>query len=310
MALARGNHRSRVWNVVLLVGMACTLRLLHAQELVPDPGFELINSCPDNVGFAQIWRAVHWYQLSPTPDLYHCGEGIPVNLFGVQQPFSGAGFAGSARGETMGTRLVQPMRAGRSYRVRFRCSLAEGYAPSGQLGILFSADSLCLYNRPWDPQVVHTGGALTDSAGWMEVSGLYLANGCERYLAVMDVDTADAYYYYDEVSVTCADPLGCDPIACVDTVDLNVPNVFTPNGDLYNERFTFRFVGEETLEYAFTIYDRWGDIVANGDQHTGLWDGTTERGPVSDGIYYYIVSARRKTCDPPVVRKGYVHVFR
>lgn len=280
------------------------------QELVPDPGFELISSCPEQGGFAQLHRSRYWYSLRPTPDLYHCGEGVPANVFGHQPPYAGNGYAGSAGSEIMAVKLREPMRAGRQYLVRFWCSLAGNEPPSTALGCHFSADSLCRDNGPWLPQVVHQGPALGDTVNWMLVSGLYTAQGCERYMALVNADPVKAYYYFDEVSVTCADPLGCAPVACVDTTDLFVPNVFTPNADGYNERFSFSLVNAETPFYEWTIFDRWGKIVATGNEDTGMWDGDGEKGPVSDGVYYYIVSARRKPCEKPVVRKGFLHLLR
>jgi gliding motility-associated-like protein len=310
MELNMGGHISRVARrAFVCMGLLVTMAL-HAQELVPDPGFEQYTSCPEQGGFGQLYRSRHWYALRPSPDLYNCGVGVPTNVFGHQQPFAGSGYAGAAGGEIMAVKLLQPMRAGHQYQVRFWCSLANSGPPSAALGCLFSPDSLCNDNGPWLPQMVHSGAVLSDTLGWMLVTGLYTAQGCERYMALVRGDTLPAYYYFDEVSVTCADPLGCPPMACPDTVDLFVPNVFTPNADGYNERFWFSAVRAEMLQYEYTIYDRWGEVVATGDERTGMWDGSTVAGPAAEGVYYYILSARRKPCERPVVRKGFVHLLR
>jgi gliding motility-associated-like protein len=309
----KGRPFSKVYStaaLALLFAGIMPFSTAHAQELVPDPGFEVITACPEQGGFGQLDRSRDWYTLWPSPDLYHCGVGVPNNVFGHQQPFAGSGYAGAAGGEIMAVKLLQPMHAGRQYRVQFRCSFSGGSPPSTALGFHFSSDSLCRDNGPWDPQFVHTGAALSDTLGWMLVTGLYTAQGCERFMALINADTVQSYYYFDEVSVTCADPLGCAPLACLDTTDLFVSNIFTPNADGYNEQFWFSLIRAEILSYDYTIFDRWGQVVATGNEDSGLWDGHGENGPAPEGVYYYIVSAQRKSCELPVVRKGYVHLLR
>jgi gliding motility-associated-like protein len=102
---------------------------------------------------------------------------------------------------------------------------------------------------------------------------------------------------------------------CEDSVDitvripviLNIPNVFTPNGDGKNEYFSFEGVGITTAEV--TILNRWGDKIFHKsydistftyDKTTSgsgadtknyiMWDGKTKSGSkVDDGIYYYVL---------------------
>ncbi|HXC03662.1 MAG TPA: gliding motility-associated C-terminal domain-containing protein, partial [Bacteroidia bacterium] len=71
---------------------------------------------------------------------------------------------------------------------------------------------------------------------------------------------------------------------------LNVPNVFTPNGDGKNDEFLVSSQG--IVQFDLKIYDRWGVELAeilNADQG---WDGRTRAGLlVADGTYYYILHA-------------------
>ena len=84
---------------------------------------------------------------------------------------------------------------------------------------------------------------------------------------------------------------------CLDTATytLNVVkgvirgNVFTPNGDGYNDEFIIKNSGMGT--YSLKIFDRWGGLVfETTGQHIG-WDGKTRSGnDAAAGTYYYIFS--------------------
>ena len=70
----------------------------HAQQLVPNPGFEELLQCPDFQ--SQLDRTAHWFDPSAggTPDYFHaCGAplySVPDNAAGVQDPVSGQAYAG------------------------------------------------------------------------------------------------------------------------------------------------------------------------------------------------------------------------
>ncbi len=72
---------------------------------------------------------------------------------------------------------------------------------------------------------------------------------------------------------------------------LEIPNVFTPNGDGYNDNFEIKSISIETMEV--TIYNRWGKKVAEWNSIDGKWDGTINSGATaSEGTYYYILKAK------------------
>ena len=85
-------------------------------------------------------------------------------------------------------------------------------------------------------------------------------------------------YVYDTILVE-----NCPP-------ELTLPNVFTPNGDGYNDYF----VPEEQniLDFNLKIYNRWGmRIYHTTDLHHG-WDGTYLGQPADDGVYFYVAEYR------------------
>lgn len=81
---------------------------------------------------------------------------------------------------------------------------------------------------------------------------------------------------------------------CVDTsqcifVDapLNMANVFSPNGDGFNDVFVMEI---ENPINTVIIYDRWGSVVkefTNYDNVTSVWDGTDKSGKLMRGTFYF-----------------------
>lgn len=71
---------------------------------------------------------------------------------------------------------------------------------------------------------------------------------------------------------------------------IDIPNVFTPNGDGQNDRFVIE--GIEFTSNVLRIYNRWGQVVYEATNYQNQWGG----GDVTDGTYYYevLVSGEEK----------------
>jgi len=105
--------------------------------------------------------------------------------------------------------------------------------------------------------------------------------------------------------VKVTDQYGCNDSACV-TVDvydpcpnspltLNLPNVFTPNGDEQNDIFFIKDLTKECVEeYTIEIYNRWGQLMFEAKDAIAHWDGRTTSGlEAPDGTYFYIIKYRK-----------------
>jgi gliding motility-associated-like protein len=68
-----------------------------------------------------------------------------------------------------------------------------------------------------------------------------------------------------------------------------IPNVFTPNGDGFNDLFAFK--NHELWELETCIRNRWGKVVFEG-KNDHWWDGTIQGQPAAEGVYFYVVTAR------------------
>lgn len=65
------------------------------------------------------------------------------------------------------------------------------------------------------------------------------------------------------------------------------PNVFTPNGDSYNDNFVIIIDG--VVEYHLQIFNRWGRQLFKSNNIDNTWDGKHNGQKCSDGVYFYTV---------------------
>ena len=75
----------------------------------------------------------------------------------------------------------------------------------------------------------------------------------------------------------------------VQALEIRIPNVFTPNGDGFNDFFEIE--GIEGLDRVdLIVINRWGNEVYKNSNYKNNWDG---RG-LNDGTYYYVIQAVSK----------------
>lgn len=75
---------------------------------------------------------------------------------------------------------------------------------------------------------------------------------------------------------------------------VEVPNIFTPNGDGINDVFTINSSNIESLNAV--IVNRWGQTVFEWKGVNGKWDGHTKSSQeASEGTYYYIITGKDNT---------------
>ena len=71
---------------------------------------------------------------------------------------------------------------------------------------------------------------------------------------------------------------------------LEVPNVFTPNGDGKNDEF--RVAYKSIIEFHGWIYNRWGRKVFEWTDPAKGWNGTINGRSAAAGVYFYIIQAK------------------
>ncbi len=204
-------------------------------NLVPNPSFEQLVSCPNSQG--QINLANPWFQpftdsngiQQSSTDLYSsCNNGSwgINNVNGFQLPKTGNSYIGASyyvgvvtHREYLEVKLNDSLLNNQTYCVTFYVSLADrcNYAASN-FGVYFSNDS-CLHVIPPDTIIPYTAQVLnpssniiTDKDNWILIELQYLAQGGENFITIGGFDPNNittigggnanvAYYFIDDVSV-------------------------------------------------------------------------------------------------------------
>ncbi|MBD3636857.1 MAG: PKD domain-containing protein [Crocinitomicaceae bacterium] len=126
-------------------------------------------------------------------------------------------------------------------------------------------------------------------------------------------DGADTY----EVCLSAINAAGCNDVIC-NTVTVTeelifyIPNVITPDGDMFNELFMPIFVsGFDPYDYHFTIFNRWGEIIWESYDPSVGWNGHYgDGGLVEDGVYVWQVDFKSNQSDQRFLRRGHVTVLK
>ena len=178
-----------------------------AQNLIPNPGFEIYSECPQQYG--QLERADGWF--SPTgasPDFLNaCSTGnegevsVPTNFFGYQQARTGNGYASSIYRsqqenyrEYLSTGLNQPLISGECYLMEFYINLGDysDYRPD-KIAVLFTDTALnyLITSNISDitPQLIVSIANPPDTANWVKAVGQYEAAGGEQFVTIGNFQT-------------------------------------------------------------------------------------------------------------------------
>ncbi|MBN1462266.1 MAG: gliding motility-associated C-terminal domain-containing protein [Paludibacteraceae bacterium] len=111
---------------------------------------------------------------------------------------------------------------------------------------------------------------------------------------------------YEQTTDDCTGDISTAQITVIDNnvvIRLNIPNVFTPNGDATNNAFFVEY-NHEPLYYNIIITNRWGRKVFETDDINKTWSG----GDSEAGAYFYIVSYQSE--GKIVTKNGFVYLFR
>lgn len=185
---------------------------LEAQNLVPNPSFEEIDSCPPwpfYLGFQESSTPLHWARRSESPDYFNACNGssdtvpgIPRNLFSYQFAQDGNAYAGMFAHliddyrEMIGTELLEPLTIGQTYYGSFWVNAAYGgpqetASACNNIGMLLMTSEFSWVHSPDDPQLplsnhaqIYSQQMVSDTANWTLVSGSFVADSAYRYLVI------------------------------------------------------------------------------------------------------------------------------
>ncbi len=216
-------------NYLIILCFLLPTGLFAQQNLVPNPSFEDSIACPYT---GWMGDCNHWYSPTAfTPDYFHScaqnGYGVPSNGRGFQYARTGSAYAGiismieTDSREYIQAALIDSLITGHQYEVKFYVSFAENskYA-ANNIGAYFSNTPVSSGDYtflPYIPQIENDplSNPLTDTTGWTMVSGIYTAQGGEKYITLgnfnsdINTDTIHlnfglsnrSYHYIDDISV-------------------------------------------------------------------------------------------------------------
>ncbi|MES2568058.1 MAG: gliding motility-associated C-terminal domain-containing protein [Bacteroidota bacterium] len=105
----------------------------------------------------------------------------------------------------------------------------------------------------------------------------------------------------------CSDTI-TKTIVAEDGFTIEIPNVFTPNGDGANDAFHIKVTGVKSAEGY--IYNRWGQLLYSWDALNTSWDGKAANGEgCPDATYYYLIKVIDKK-NKEHVAPGYLLIVR
>jgi len=197
-------------------------------------------------------------------------------------------------------------------------SSADVVVKNGELKAGFTADQESGF-APLTVNFSNTSASSSTATGTSSITSIWsFGNGATRTTTINTTlaGTSAVYSQAGTYTVTLYTTKG----SCVDSyskvikVDipskLEVPNVFTPNGDGNNDIF---FVRTANLsEITALIYDRWGNKIYELTTEKGniAWDGKSNTGKEApDGTYFYIITAKGKD-GGSYETKGTLSLFR
>ena len=140
-------------------------------------------------------------------------------------------------------------------------------------------------------------------------SGSYLWNTGQTTPSITVNPLVTTTYY-----VSLTDGNGClysDSVRVeINCMELNMPNVYTPNQDGVNDLFGPSVgAGCALNEYNFMLYNRWGKLLFESHDISAKWNGKYKNDSCSEGVYYYLVDYTFKG-DTKKSKQGFVSLYR
>ena len=96
------------------------------------------------------------------------------------------------------------------------------------------------------------------------------------------------------------------------SLEFQIPNVFSPNGDENNPFFQLIHLSgvEQVTSFEVLILNRWGQIIRIFETPEFSWDGTDNAGnALTEGVYFYKMNYRLQD-DTEGQKHGFVHLVR
>jgi gliding motility-associated-like protein len=201
-------------------------------------------------------------------------------------------------------------------------------SPEGCLGSAFSQNFACIEPNPIASFYAENYEVSTDLPGENLINTSQGASSYYWYYS--DGSNADstvhAYHEFisnDTSSVNSFQVVlyAISKFGCVDSTMRNftilpallvfVPNTFTPDQDLYNNFFFPVLSGAYSDQnYAFMVFNRWGELIFESKNPNDRWDGTYKGHTCQDGVYSWKLKIGHTYSNETVEYVGHVTLLK
>jgi hypothetical protein len=223
-------------NYIFFLLLLLPFTICAQSNLVDNPSFEQLDSCPYSVGQAHF--ATGWTSYKQTPDYFNSCNfpnslvGIPDNIAGHQIPHYGNAYIGIQTFFTPGTReligsaLLSNLIIGQEYYFSmyvscgFDTALIGDACASNNLGVKFSTVPFDInHPAPIDNFAhIYSDSLIVDTAAWVQIKGSFIADSSYGYIIIgnffddMNTDTIQfihnysrCYYFIDDICLSTTD---------------------------------------------------------------------------------------------------------
>jgi hypothetical protein len=199
-----------------LIILTLTFSTCFGQNLVPNPSFEIYDTCSGYINYVVGWSS---YKMSP--DYCNaCATGtysVPSNYWGYQNARTGNAYTGLATfasnipngREYIGVQLNQTLIIGQRYYGSFYISKVETHrwsTSTNKIGMHLSTVPYSMANpEPVDNYAqFYTDSIITDTLNWVRISGSFIADSAYNYLSIGNffVDSLTTYILDDTINST------------------------------------------------------------------------------------------------------------
>ena len=303
----------------IVIALLLCANVCVAQNLVPNPSFEIYSICPSNG--EQIYYCSDWSGAGDstnglsTPDYFNtCSLNPnitpPQVSWGYQYPHSGNAFSNIIvfrenflRREYVQARLSDSLLIGQVYYISFYASLAgaSGYLiASNKVGALFTNYKFEYpdYAVPNNFAHVYTNHIITDTLNWYHFTGTFIADSNYKYITIgnfyddLNTDTIDlgglvsqhSSYFIDDVCVSM-DSILCFGLTSFDIVDETVFSVYPNPAESY-----IRINGRCKKVFNILVYNMIGDKIY---EELFCYDKLINCAHWPNGLYYISINNKR-----------------
>ncbi|UKN01504.1 PKD domain-containing protein [Paracrocinitomix mangrovi] len=167
----------------------------------------------------------------------------------------------------------------------------------------------------YDTEVTFSDYSSSDVISWFWEFGAGVLPGTstvENPTAVYPEGVANDY----PVELTVENQYGCQDsmlsvVSIINDVVIYAPNIFTPDGDEYNEGWRVYISGIDIYDFHLTLFNRWGEIVWESYNPVATWYGHYgDVGLVPDGTYVWVIDAKDTYTDKKYQFRGHVTVLK